>query len=339
MMSPLICETYPGCALLAGIRLSCFRSRHDCGLWGTSSLDVPLGAGRRAFRRLGSTRASCCRVDLATPLGTGRCGGSISTTRHACGAWLGLLSGAPEEKSSVMKRSASTLLRRCSEGSAVFGKKATAKLTGVLAWNSFGIRDPSLLMDMDGSAILDQNGRLTLFFNARDCAIEDGGVTSVGIANGNHESGWSIRPMPVFVDGLYAAQGSVLQLAPDHFRMYYSPDTQRGFALASSTDGETWKKFGEQLILEPSAFGIRRMGLPFVRRVKNQWVMLFEGIDNDRFHIISIWRFHLMVSAGKQLTMGDRFMRPPPRFMGFVWSGKSQSVCRTRRGDSLLHFV
>jgi len=184
-----------------------------------------------------------------------------------------------------MKKCASSLLRRCCDGSAVFEKKATAKLTGDLAWNRFGIRDPSLLLDMDGSAILDQNGRLTLFFNARDCAIEDGGVTSVGIANGNHESGWSIRPMPVFVDGPYAAQGSVLQLAPDHFRMYYSPDTLRGFALASSTDGETWKKFGEQLILETSAFGIRRMGLPFVRRVKNQWVMLFEGIDNGRFHL------------------------------------------------------
>lgn len=91
--------------------------------------------------------------------------------------------------------------------------------------------------------------------------------------------------MPVFSDGAYAAQGSVVQLAPDHFRMYYSPDTLLGFAVASSVDGTAWKKLGDRLILKPGDFGIRRMGLPFVRRVHEDWIMLFEGVDNGRFHI------------------------------------------------------
>ena len=184
-----------------------------------------------------------------------------------------------------MKAVIGQILRQCHDGSAILRKTPEIGLRGELAWNKFGIRDPSLLMDQHGNTILDEAGRVRLFFNARNSAIDAGGMTCVGVAQGNHDSGWSIGPMPIFVDGTYAAQGSVLQLTSDHFRMYYSPDTLRGFALASSTDGERWSRFGEKLILGPSMFGIRRMGLPFVRWAMDQWVMLFEGIDNGRFHI------------------------------------------------------
>lgn len=140
-------------------------------------------------------------------------------------------------------------------------------------------------MDQDGKPIVDSNGHLTLFFNARDSKLDSGGVTCVGIAHGTPESGWSVHPFPVFLDGAYAAQGSVVQLAPDHFRMYYSPDTLFGFSVVSSVDGTAWKKLGDRLILRPGDFGIRRMGLPFVRKVHEEWIMLFEGVDNGRFHI------------------------------------------------------
>ena len=218
-----------------------------------------------------------------------------------------------------MKKAASLLLRQCIDGAAIFRKTADAGISGNLAWSKLGVRDPSLLMDQDGNTVLDEAGRLTLFFNARNGAIDAGGVTCVGIAHGSNDSGWSVQPLPAFADGTYAAQGSVLQLAPDHFRMYYSPDTLRGFALASSTDGQIWTKFGQQLILQPSAFGVRRIGLPFVRRVMDQWVMLFEGIDSGRFHIY--------LAASKDgiswvpANQGKSIYQPPPG----AWDGFGQA--------------
>lgn len=177
------------------------------------------------------------------------------------------------------------MLDQLYQGTASILKLGEGSISGELAWNRYGVRDPSFLMDMEGNPVTDADGSLSLFFNARDNPILDGGITCVGVAKGNLGADWVIQPTPVFESGSYAAQGSVLQLAPDHFRMYYSPDTLRGFALASSVDGQNWESSRGQLILEPSAFGIRRMGLPFVRRVNNKWVMLFEGIHEGRFKI------------------------------------------------------
>ena len=184
-----------------------------------------------------------------------------------------------------MNKTTNNPLTQLVDGSAFLQKANAPQICSDWAWNEFGIRDPSLLMDQDGKPIVDESGRITLFFNARDSKRDKGGGTCVGIAHGTPESGWSIHPMPVFSDGDYAAQGSVVQLAPDHFRMYYSPDTLLGFAVASSVDGMAWKKLGDRLILKPGDFGIRRMGLPFVRRVHEDWIMLFEGVNNGRFHI------------------------------------------------------
>jgi SAM-dependent methyltransferase/predicted GH43/DUF377 family glycosyl hydrolase len=172
----------------------------------------------------------------------------------------------------------------CVDGSAVFRKKTGTLLTGALTWNRFGIRDPSVLMDAKGEPVRDESGQFTVFFNARDRIRKEGGVTCVGAARGDLRGGWVVQPEVAFTDGSYAAQGSVLRLTPDHYRLYYSPDTLCGFALASSQDGRNWQKT-EGLILRPQPFGVRRMGLPFVRRVGGQWVMVFEGIADGRFHI------------------------------------------------------
>jgi len=178
-----------------------------------------------------------------------------------------------------------SLLRQCVDGGALFNRVEGCRLAGDQPWSGFGIRDPSILSHPDGDPVVDGAGRLTLYFNARDREINQGGITSVGLAHGSQLAGWSIRPKPVLFDGAYAAQGSVLRLAADHFRMYYSPDTLQGFALASSTDGLVWQRFGHDLILTPRPFGALRMGLPFVRRIRDQWVMVFEGTDAGRFHI------------------------------------------------------
>ncbi len=177
-------------------------------------------------------------------------------------------------------------LHRLAIGSAQLRKPGLPLLTGGdNAWATFGIRDPSFLQTADGEVVVAEDGSVQMFFNARDKALDRGGTTCVGRASGSCETGWAINATPAFVDGRYAAQGSVLQLAPDHFRMYYSPDTLAGFALASSSDGRHWQRYGRRLILEPAPFSIRRMGLPFVRELDGQWVMLFEGIADGRFHL------------------------------------------------------
>ena len=178
-----------------------------------------------------------------------------------------------------------SLLCQCVDGGVSFAPVATLRLAGEHSWSAFGVRDPSILCTPKGDPVVDDAGRLTIFFNARDREVDDGGMTCVGMARADMASGWSVDPKPALVDGSYAAQGSVLRLAADHFRMYYSPDTLRGFALASSSDGLRWQRFGTGLILTPLPFGVWRMGLPFVRRVGNRWAMVFEGIADGRFHI------------------------------------------------------
>ncbi len=159
------------------------------------------------------------------------------------------------------------------------------RITGQQTWSRFGVRDPSVLSDSSGHPVIDPSGRLTVFFNARSRQVSEGGITCVGVARGNPQEGWAMGPEPVFADGLYAAQGSVLQVAQDQYRMYYSQDTLKGFCLASSADGVTWQKFGTGYLLEPDQFSIRRMGLPFVMRAEDRWFMVFEGVDSGRFHI------------------------------------------------------
>lgn len=184
-----------------------------------------------------------------------------------------------------MKLTTANLLSHCIEGISNFNKIAGSDIKGTFDYCKFGIRDPALLMNSEGEVVIDAQGKLTLFFNARDRSMKDGGKTSVGIAHGNFEEGWKIQPNPIFMDGIYAAQGSVLQLASDQFCMYYSPDTRRGFAVASSRNLKSWQQYDDKLILDINAFGVFRMGLPFVRWVIDKWVMFFEGSDNGRFHI------------------------------------------------------
>ncbi|WKB51079.1 methyltransferase domain-containing protein [Eleftheria terrae] len=185
-----------------------------------------------------------------------------------------------------MRRLPGCPLSAWADGRATLGERPDLSLRGEAGWARFGIRDPVPLIDADGQAVADGDGRLTLFFNARSAPVEHGGVTCVGVAHGRPAEGWRVDPEPVFQDGPYAALGSALQLAPDHYRLYYSPDTLQGFRMASSVDARSWHLgHAGALILKPKDFGIRRMGLPFVRRIEGRWVMLFEGVDNGAFHL------------------------------------------------------
>lgn len=149
-------------------------------------------------------------------------------------------------------------------------------------WSAFGLRDPSLLTDADGHPWRDAGGNLTLYFNARDRAYEQGGTTVVGRAVGDTTHGWHLDDMPAFTDGIYAAQGSVLRVAADDWRLYYSRDTRSGLYLARSSDGMHWQPVAAPLLV-PSQVGAQRTGLPFVRRIGERWVMLFEATRDARF--------------------------------------------------------
>jgi hypothetical protein len=159
---------------------------------------------------------------------------------------------------------------------------ARGLLCGGAAWSRFGIRDPSLLSNPAGDPIVAANGCHTLYFNGRDAPIDRGGITQVGRASGVPSGGWHVDPRPVFADGAYAAQGSVVRVAPDDYRLYYNFDTSRGFALARSADGLVWQRMAEPAILRPEQFAASRIGLPHVTRHDNAWVMLFEGFVEGR---------------------------------------------------------
>lgn len=187
-----------------------------------------------------------------------------------------------------MSASRISSLSAWAEGHAVAIEQENSRLHAAqLPWACFGIRDPVVLTDAHGQAVRGGDGQFTLFFNARSAPLKEGGETCVGVARGLPGEHWAVNPEPAFQDGPYAALGSALQLAPDHYRLYYSPDTLLGFRMASSVDGRSWQPAPAPggLALRTQDFGIRRMGLPFVRRIDDRWVMLFEGVDQGAFHL------------------------------------------------------
>lgn len=154
-------------------------------------------------------------------------------------------------------------------------------------WCRFGLRDPCILSLPNGSPVLDR-GWLCVFFNGRDRPLPEGGRTRVGRA-------WlspclsriEMDQDQVFADGDYTAQGSVIHEA-GLYVMYYSHGTDLGFKLAVSTDGQHWKS-QEQILLNPEQFGCTRIGLPFVTRTHQAWLMFFEGIRKKQFRIFAAW--------------------------------------------------
>lgn len=152
-------------------------------------------------------------------------------------------------------------------------------------WCKYGVRDPSVLLDPFGKPVVDQDGCMILYFNGRNRSIADGGTTAVGMAVGNPIKGWRIFERPVFSDGLYAAQGSVISLPNGLYIMYYSPNTARGFFFALSRNLVDWERSVDDLLLCCNQFRVSRMGLPYVTWVKDRWHMVFEGIRDGKFRI------------------------------------------------------
>jgi hypothetical protein len=152
-------------------------------------------------------------------------------------------------------------------------------------WNCFGQRDPAILTNENGDSILSEDGLVTVCFNARDRALREGGITCVGIATGLPNAGWCVSPVPFFSDGPYAAAGCILRLASDEFRIYYSPNTSVGFSISISNDFRNWQNSRRLSTLTPDAFGVTRIGLPYVRALGGVWIMFFEGLHKGRFNI------------------------------------------------------
>ena len=154
------------------------------------------------------------------------------------------------------------------------------------AWCAFGVRDPSLLSDAEGRPVV-VDGRLTIFFNGRDRPLSDGGRSRVGRATAAADlSDWSVDEDPAFSDESYAAQGSVIKIAEDLHWMFYSHGTDRGFRRAASSDARCWR-WDDRVLLTPGQFGCSRIGLPFVIRNDDGWLMLFEGVRRSGFALFA----------------------------------------------------
>ena len=153
-------------------------------------------------------------------------------------------------------------------------------------WAGFGVRDPSVLLSLDGEFVRAREGYV-MFFNARDRGLSHGGVTVVGRANSPDGEQWFPEPQPVLVDGVYAAQGSAIALQSGEIVMPYSPDTRSGFRLAFAPDQNSAFEPDGGLILSPEDVGCRRIGLPFLWREGESWHLVFEAIQtNGRFVVL-----------------------------------------------------
>ncbi len=183
----------------------------------------------------------------------------------------------------MLDRTATLALWQWAEGRAsVTRADALTLLKGAAAWSRFGVRDPTLLCDPEGNPVVAADGAYTLYFNGRNAPIDQGGLTRIGRAIGAPPGSWRIDPEPAFTDGAYAAQGSVVRVASDDYRLYYSFNTALGFAIARSRDGVKWARTAAAPILHPQQFEASLIGLPYVARHDNLWVMLFEGFAQGR---------------------------------------------------------
>lgn len=211
-------------------------------------------------------------------------------------------------------------------------------IAGTAPWSGFGVRDPMLLTEPDGAPVL-TDGQATVYFNGRDRAIPEGGITRVGRARMS-----VCRPLPadgagvdvdadfVFEDGDYAAAGSVLRLRPDLYWMFYSFGTKLGFRRALSTDGRHWQA-EPAVLLTPGQFGCKAIGLPFVLQQDGQWLMLFEGF-RDRTYAI-----HAAVSDDGQHWAPRQGQMPVMTPADDAWDGASQAnPSLGRLGNELVLF-
>jgi predicted GH43/DUF377 family glycosyl hydrolase len=174
-------------------------------------------------------------------------------------------------------------------------------LEGTEAWETFGIRDPSLMVNATGY-VVQESGEYIMFYNGIN---ESGGWPMVGRANGTDETTWvKSGTNPVFSDGSYAVAGSVIKNGTNDYIMYYCQGTTVGFNYATSTDGMTWTKNTNDPvppILDPGdSAQIDNMNLPYVVRIGSTWYMTFEA------GLAGTWKLFLASSAdGKTWTVSN----------------------------------
>ena len=136
-----------------------------------------------------------------------------------------------------------------------------------------------MLVDANGKAEVD-DGLLTMFFNARDAPLETGGLTVIGRATSSDGgTTWQVDPIPALSDGPYSAAGSALVLDDRTVALFYTFDTTAGFRMATSTDGGTFCPIASPPFFQPPDVGCTRIGLPYVTKALDGWVMVFEGLD------------------------------------------------------------
>lgn len=169
-------------------------------------------------------------------------------------------------------------------GKRTLKKQNSHKIQGAADWSQFGIRDPSPLTYPDGANVFNDIGGYTIYFNARNKAIQSNGKTIVGSIDVSPILEPSTAPRKTLENGGYCAQGSALKLASNSYKLFFSPDTQIGFKQANSSNGKSWKIETEALLCT-TQYGLNRMGLPFVRKFSEVWLMLFEGSIHGRFSI------------------------------------------------------
>jgi hypothetical protein len=161
--------------------------------------------------------------------------------------------------------------------------------TSASGWDSYGVRDPAMLLDMSGF-LVKEDGKYIMYYNGYQ---DSGGIQRrIGRATSPDGISWTKDAVnnPVLdmgalgqwdEDGVWI--GSVIKKGTSDYIMYYAAfsGTIYGIGIAESSDGINWTKYASNPILDENDFNLGGTGisaLPYCVHLSNgNWVLYFEG--------------------------------------------------------------
>lgn len=184
-------------------------------------------------------------------------------------------------------------------------------------WCAYGIRDPSFLVNETGYVVREKD-RYIMYYNGQDKASPDY-IIAIGRATSFDGINWTKDERnPVFTDGIFAIQASVIKKSGKKYVMYYVHPSTLSFCIAESKNGVDWSSYEHDPILKVNDFNLDHMSLPFVTKINGVWYMVFEG-----YRLVGAQAWHIYMASSSD---------------GYHWSPENNGnsiYLRGRRWDRL----
>lgn len=165
------------------------------------------------------------------------------------------------------------------------------------AWDSLGLRDPRLMIDLSGNLVT-ESGNLIMYFSGYKSAVPHY-ERAIGRAVSADGISWTkYVSNPVLQKGTsgqwddFGVQlGNVIKRGTNDYIMFYSGVnaawTAWGIGIATSADGITWTKYGSNPVLEHTDFNVAGnniISFPYVIKASNgTWYMVLSGTHGTDF--------------------------------------------------------